>query len=94
MMMSKADLCCGLCFELIARQSLKAAKLWVELCNIRRRSYLFGLMIQDTENLQLLEQMRFITTTETDEMIIVKMPPALEDEAGAYFCRGDCEEYD
>lgn len=90
MKMSNPKLCCDDCFELIAKRNTTAAKWWLDLCSIQDLHSIFGLKILDNEFLQLLEHLRFITTTETQELIVVKVHGKKTDSLGSFFCGGNC----
>jgi hypothetical protein len=90
MKMSKPGLCCDECFDLLAKRSPRAARLWLDLCEIQNTCALFGLKIHDNELLQLLEILSFITTTDTKEVIVVKVHGKVEDTLGSFFCGGNC----
>ncbi len=88
--MSKPGLCCDKCFFLIAERNATAAKLWLDLCQVQENCLCFGLKLLDNPYLELLEELRFITTTDTKDMILVKVQGIAFDEAGAFFCGGLC----
>lgn len=92
MKMSKPGLCCDQCFELLAKRSTKAARLWIDLCEIQSTCSIFGLRIEDNPLLQLLEVLQFITTTDVMNLIIVKVHGQKEDGLGPFFCGGNCDE--
>lgn len=89
-MMSSHGLCCDECFTLIAKRSTSAAKLWLDFCEIQETCLLFGIVMDDTEDIQLLEQLRFITTTDIQDMIVIKVHGRDTDALGPYFCGGSC----
>jgi len=76
---------------MIGKKDTRAARLWLDLCNIHLHSRIFGLLIPDDPSLRLLELMGFITTTETPHMIVVKVNGFHSDEDDSYFCGGSCE---
>lgn len=88
--MSKPGLCCDSCFELIARRSTNAAKLWLDLCELEMKLERFGLRTPDFPTLSLLESMGFIVTTDIPGIIIVKVHGRRKDSLGTYFCGGKC----
>jgi hypothetical protein len=91
MKMSEAFLCCDSCFALLAQQSTKAAKLWMDLCSIyNEERHPFGLIMDESPHFRMLELQGFITTTETDMMIKVKVHGLHNDEQGIYFCPRSC----
>lgn len=91
MIMAKPGMCCGQCFGLIARRDTKAAKLWLDLCELRMHSPIFGLVMDDCPELRVLERLRFIVTTDTPEVIFVKVKGHQRDAIGSFFCGGDCD---
>lgn len=90
MKMSSRGLCCDRCFTMIAQESTTAARLWLDLCDIHRESNMFGLRTPDTAALRTLELMRFITTTETPNMIMVKVHGHRWESTGSLYCGGKC----
>ena len=90
MKMSKPGLCCDDCFCMIAKRSTTAAKLWLDLCEIQNTCQCFGLAILDNPYLQLLESYGFITTTDTQHLIVVKVHGKEDDVLGSFFCGGKC----
>lgn len=92
MKMSKPGLCCDQCFQMIAQKSTSSARLWLDLCSIQETCSIFGVRIldQNSASLDALEHMRFITTTDIDELIVVKVHGKREDEQGSFFCGGFC----
>lgn len=90
MKMSKPGLCCDDCFALIARRSSGAASLWLNLCEIQLGHEIFGLKLPDLPEFQILENLGFVTTTETNDMILMKVHGKRDDLAGTYFCGGKC----
>lgn len=92
MKMSNPGICCDSCFYLIAKSSPEAAKLWLDLCDLQILSNdIFGLMNCNEEILKILEIFGFILTTETSDVILVKVFGKKEDSSGIYFCGGSCE---
>lgn len=89
-MKMSSSVCCDTCFDFIAQQNLQASKLWLKLCDIQSTCIIFGLRIEDNPLLQLLENERFITTTDTPECIVVKVH-GRSDADGYFFCGGHCE---
>lgn len=90
MKMSKPGLCCDECFDLIAKRSGQAARLWLDLCEVQNTCTLFGLRMDDNALLQLLEILGFITTTDTIDCIVVRVHGKKEDGLGSFFCGGNC----
>lgn len=91
MKMSKPGLCCDSCFGIIAKQDTRAARLWLDLCHLHLQSSIFGLLMTEDPAIRQLELLGFITTTETPQMIIVKVHHFHADEDESYFCGGKCE---
>jgi hypothetical protein len=90
--MSKPNLCCDECFVMIAKTSTVAAILWLDLCDIQFKYGIFGLVSSDSApSLRLLEQMGFITSTESLDSIYIKVNGAKIDEFGSFFCGGKCD---
>ncbi|MFI0477762.1 MAG: hypothetical protein ACH349_01365 [Candidatus Rhabdochlamydia sp.] len=88
--MSDPGLCCDECFNLLAKRSVDAACLWLDLCEIQKSCKVFGLKVEDDPYFQLLECLGFITTTDALSLIIVKVHGREEDGLGAFFCGGKC----
>lgn len=85
-MMSKV-VCCDECFARIGARSTSAAKVWLELCKLKAESGIFGLKTDDFPELRILELMEFIITTETSNLLLVKVKGSQDD----YFCAGGCD---
>lgn len=92
MKMSRKASCCDGCFEMIGWRSQKAAQLWVHLCEIYMELPLFGFAMGDDEELRILEILRFIVTTETKNMIMVKVLGHGDRGLFVHFCGGRCNE--
>ena len=92
MKMSRPGVCCNRCFRLIAKQSTTAARLWLDLCEVQMERKLFGLVTSDNAALKTLETMRFITTTETPTMILVKVNGHQFHKGDNLFCGEKCNE--
>jgi hypothetical protein len=93
MQMSKPGLCCDDCFAVLAKTNTKAARLWLDLCEAQRRYGVFGLVTSDTTpSMLLLERMGFIITTDTRDLIIVKVRGEMDGQDGFFFCGGQCDE--
>lgn len=90
--MNEEAMCCESCFKIIAKNSTIAAQIWITLCDLQFNHKVFGLMVEDTEHIKLLESLRFITTTDTNSVTIFKVHGLQEDEDGKYFCTGECGE--
>ena len=91
--MSETGICCNECFDLIARKSTISAKLWLDLCDLYIKSNIFGLRSEDFRELRILELLGFIITTETPDIILVKVQGQCEDYQGVYFCGGFCHHH-
>ena len=90
--MSEPGLCCDECFAILAQKSTTVAKLWLDLCQANLRYGIFGLVTPDTTpSLLMLEQLGFITTTDTANQIIVRVNGLEQDDIGPFFCGGACE---
>lgn len=90
MLMSKPGLCCDECFDLLAKRSTVAARMWLDLCEIQNTCSIFGLKIDDNPPLQLLEYLGFVTTTDSHNLLVVKVHGKEEDGLGSFFCGGNC----
>jgi len=91
MKMSKPGICCDRCFECIAKRNVEAAKLWLDLCDIQEGCPgIFGLRTSDFSSLRLLELLGFILTTDTPQIIFVKVKGQKQDALGTFFCGGGC----
>lgn len=93
MKMSRPGLCCDDCFALLAKKNTRVARLWMDLCEAQRRYGIFGLVTPDsTPSLVILERMGFIVTTDTADLIIVKVRGEFDDEEEFFFCGGCCDD--
>ena len=77
---------------MIAQKSPRAARLWLDLCEVHMNSGFFGFKMPDNPSLQTLETMRFITTTETSNMILVKVHGHYFDDGDTLFCGDKCHD--
>jgi len=91
-MMTKPGLCCEKCFEHIAKKNASAATIWLDLCLLQMQSDVFGIRTQGHKHLRLLELQGYLVTTDTPEVLIIKMLGKAYDEKGAYFCPRKCDE--
>ena len=90
MKMSNISPCCDACFDLIARKSPSAAKLWLNLCDIQVLIGMFGYTGEDFHTLRILEKYGFVLTTDTPDFIYIKVLGERADPMGVYFCGGKC----
>ena len=79
---------------MISEKGESAAVLWVNLCVIQSTCALFGIETTDSLDLQLLEILGFIKTTETNEEIIIKVHGKENNGYISYFCGGKCGNHD
>lgn len=89
MKMTKA-ICCEHCFHFISKKNQAAGALWLELCDLKILHGKFGLHLEDFKELALLEQLGFITTTETKNLILVRVNCEKYDADGRFFCGSNC----
>ena len=85
-----SGLCCDKCFALIAKRNTSAAKLWLDLCEIQLTLNVFGLLLPEIPGLRLLEVLDFIATTETRDLVIVKVYGKKNMGGKIFFCGGYC----
>lgn len=71
---------------------MESAELWKDLCEIQLSHVVFGLEMEDFEEMRILENLGFVVTTDSPEIIIVKVLGEKKDLAGDYFCGGKCVE--
>lgn len=90
MKMSKPGLCCDDCFSLIAKRNSAAARIWLYLCEIQETCALFGIEMDDTPEFNILERLGFITTTDLNKHIVIKVHGRHRDSLGNFFCGGHC----
>ena len=90
MKMSKPGLCCDECFSMLAKQDTLAARIWLDLCELHLHSPIFGLLMEDNESLRLLELLGYITTTDTEYVIKVKVHGFHANGDDSYYCGGRC----
>lgn len=92
MKMSKPALCCDDCFAMLAKNNTKIARLWMDLCEAQCRYGIFGLVSSDTTpSLVFLERLGFILTTDTRDLIIVKVRVERDEDDRLFFCGGQCD---
>jgi hypothetical protein len=84
--------CCDQCFESIGKRSVKAARLWLELCSLHSFSNgIFSIAQFASKELIELEKMGFILTHEIKDSLLVRMQ-GYHTSPCTYFCTGDCNE--
>ncbi len=91
MKMAKPGICCDKCFDLIARRSTDAAKLWLDLCEIQEHVQVFAINSDDFLDLTTLENLGFVVTTDIPDFIVIKVLGHGEDGIGTFFCAGVCD---
>lgn len=85
--MNRAGICCEKCFASIARKSTKAAKLWLDLCEMNTDHLNIFYMTQPlTAPINLLELDGFIELNKTPSIVKIKINGKHKDESGVYFC--------
>lgn len=85
-------LCCDKCFERVAKKNVSSARMWLDLCRVsEEEGDYFALM--DTQyfdigclELRVLENLGYITTTESSNMLRLRMNGRRQDDAATYFC--------
>lgn len=90
--MRKKSICCSDCFNFIARKSVSAAKLWINLCesvsnDIEKDPVL--VIVPDKNYINVfasLERMGFIVTTETLDYLFLKMNGIYSKRIGEICC--------
>lgn len=65
--------------------------MWLDLCEMQLHSPVFGLITDDYTSISYLENMGFLVSTETPQLLIVKMLGYQSDHDGSFFCGGHCE---
>lgn len=92
---NKYFVCCEQCFESICRESTRAAKLWMDYCAHQLSvGQIVELEDRDSPEIQKLETMGFIVSTETDTRLLVRVNGHISTLDGEhYFCvkAGHCE---
>lgn len=96
MQMSESFLCCDACFERLAKISVKAAKLWIDLCAIYTyEEGVFHVVFDDDEgHFVTLERLGYIITTDIDKGVVVNVSGQRFDHIGEYYCPGNCDALD
>lgn len=73
------NFCCEKCFEVVAKQSTGAAKLWLDLCEYAITFKINVVKIEEPNNvhlefyLKLIEREGLIVSIDTDEALIIKL---------------------
>lgn len=91
---SNPVLCCDKCFKLIAEQSTRAARLWIDLSDLQARCSVIALRkisVTHSKTLRLLEILGLLVSTDTKEFTLVKINKK-KDDKGFFFCGGRCGE--
>ena len=92
-MMKSKYTCCMTCFDKIAKEDTNSVRIWLDMCRIAHEiSPLFKIRIEDFEELRVLELLGFLTSTEVQDGIIVRVHGNQRYPYGSHFCIGDCDE--
>ena len=90
--MCKKSICCSDCFNFIARNSVSAAKLWMNLCesvsnDIEKDPTIVVVAEENYVHVfTSLERMGFIVTTETSDYLVLKMNGIYSKRIGEICC--------
>lgn len=84
-------ICCDLCFEKIGKKSPKAARLWLDLCDLHEYyKGVFSIAKFTNPELKQLENLGFLVTHENEHNLLVKME-GYHASPCVYFCKGNCD---
>lgn len=88
MQMSKYFFCCERCFEIIGRKNTKAAKLWMDLCALSLNNETEYISVNtNSPEIRDLEILGFLTSTENESGIVIKMNKYIKTIDGEpFFC--------
>ena len=87
MKMTKYFICCEKCFELAAKRSPNAAKLWMDFCAIKLEEGEVICLHKNFPELRSLETMGFLVSTDLEDSIAVRINGHMTTEDGEhYFC--------
>ena len=90
MKMSREFVCCEKCFEILGRCNVRAAKAWMEVCACYMNHPGVFIVDHEVEELTILDQHGFVTTTDDLQNIRIKVNGYLTDYYGQhYFCIKD-----
>lgn len=80
--------CIDCCID-IMQKSKSASKLWLDMCSTCDDEYFYMYMSgeEDEIDIQLLENLGYLVTTETEDYIKIKMNGyIIDEENNAFFC--------
>lgn len=87
MKMTKYFICCEKCFEVAAKRSPDAAKLWMDFCAIRLEEGEVICLQKNFPELRSLEMLGFLVSTEQEDTIAVRINGHMQTLNGEhYFC--------
>lgn len=90
MLMSKYFICCEDCYAAICKKSIKAAKLWMQLCAVKMTKDVFVLENNDFPELRILENMGFLVSTDQYKSLSIKTRDfKLTEDDQPFFCVQD-----
>jgi hypothetical protein len=86
MTMSKYFICCEKCFETIGKHNTRAAKLWMDLCAMKLETNdILRFKTPDFPELRVLERQGFLTSTDEENCIAVKINGHMNSITGEHF---------
>ena len=88
--MTRLSFCCEHCLESIARESTIAARMWAVLCEMQVNGYVLHIPNYNYISLALLERLGFITTTDHEKTLSVRVHGQKSDGECDFFCTGKC----
>ena len=93
MKMSESFLCCDSCFERIALQGVRLAKLWIDLCAIYTyENGVFHVILDDESHFTTIERLGYIVTTDVENGIVIHVCGQRFDHIGEFYCPGGCDD--
>jgi len=94
--MNENYICCGDCFEVLAKKNTRSAKWWMDMCKLKmefseiRGNGLFVIEDSDFEEITLIEKLKLISTCDCKDGVIIKVNGPKKDEDGLIFCGDLC----
>lgn len=84
--MTKYFICCEKCFEEIGKKNTRAARLWMDFCAVRlEKGSPVLLENQDFPELRVLETLGFLTSTDLQDSLSVRINGHMNTEDGDHF---------
>lgn len=86
--MSKSFVTCAACYDLVHAKSAASADLWLDLCGLCIvKGEICSVKGEDLPEIRLLENMKYIVTTESPNRITIQIKGLMKTDDGTdFFC--------